>query len=158
MFNVVNVRDDIMMNSQEAYIGELHKTEEDYVRSFLSMYQFHPYRPTSVPDKEEALQIAQAVLSKAVSRFSAQDFSGLIDDEGQYLYVFNTVCVDIAREEHELSEADFMNLFAEYELMEVPILKAFYKDLTTKALDEFVLLPAEVNEEELQREQELIRK
>ena len=81
----------------------------------------------------------------------------MIEDDGQYLYVFNAACLDIAREEYQLSEADFLKLISEHELYKEPDFEDFFKELAAEVKKEFFDEPTVIYEGKKQSEQQLIR-
>ena len=72
------------------------------------------------------------------------------------MYVFNAVCIDIARNQHQMSESDFLKLLSDHDLVQSAEIQALYQDLTDKVL---VVFPStqEVDLEEEQRQAELQR-
>jgi len=58
-------------------------------------------------DLEEALKLYKAIMTKAIDRIEKEDTFGLFESVQSYLTCFNTMCQDIACEDHELTAADF---------------------------------------------------
>jgi|EP00353_Schmidingerella_taraikaensis_P019524 hypothetical protein len=96
----LDLRDDIVASSQEAYIGQVQERQAGYIRDFLELYQNHPYRATTKKGDADALQIVKSVLAKACERFGKKDVHGSMDSEEEYMFVFHVCCLDIARENH----------------------------------------------------------
>ena len=69
------------------------------------------------------------MLSKATNRFAQDDTYGLFDNPVEYMICFNTFCVDIAREEHSLSEADYHFMIDEHNLSSNEAVQPFYEKL-----------------------------
>ena len=78
-----------------------------YVRKILDMLLYHPFKNDQTKSASEALTILKSILGKATERFAKSDTFGLFDNPVEYLICFNTFCVDVAREEHGLNEADY---------------------------------------------------
>ena len=90
-----------------------------YIRKLLDMLIFHPFKngaSSASKSESEALQIFESVLNKAATRFAQDDTFGLFDNPVEYIICFNTFCVDLVREEHGLSEADYHFLIDEHNL------------------------------------------
>ena len=142
----LNIRDDIVINSQESHIGSVQHRQKDYIRDFLDLYQFHPYKGQVNEDKEESIQVAQAILDKACWRFGQEDVKGAFESEEQFIYVYHMLCIDIARTEFELEEAEFLSMFNEHDLSSEDIIKAVHEDLADKLMAQLDQAPTEDDE------------
>ena len=100
-----------------------------YVCKLLDMLLYHPYKNGQSKTAGEALTILKSVLGKATARIAKDDTFGLFDNPVEYLICFNTFCVDLAREEHELSEADYHYMIDEYNLSSNQEVQPFYENL-----------------------------
>ena len=100
-----------------------------FVRKLLDMLLYHPFKSGTTKSESDALAILQSVLSKAVDRFAQDDTYGLFDNPVEYMICFNTFCVDIAREEHGLSEADYHFMIDEHNLSSNEAVQPFYEKL-----------------------------
>ena len=100
-----------------------------YVRKLLDMLLYHPYKNGTATSVNDALDILESVLSKAANRFAQDDTYGLFDNPVEYMICFNTFCVDIAREEHGLSEADYHFMIDEHNLSSNERVQPFYEKL-----------------------------
>ena len=154
MLTQLNVNEDVICNSQDAYVGEIQDTGVKFVTKFQDFYQYHPYVTSGARrGRPESLQLAHAIISKAVSSMAGVNAQTGIESENEYMYLFNAVCIDIAREEHQLSEPDFLHLLSEYELTTDSSIQKLYKEVTTKVIA-LCNGAEEVDEEEQKREQE----
>lgn len=52
------------------------------------------------------------------------------------MFCFNTFCVDIAREEHQLSEADYQHMIDEHNLSAEVSMSPLYESLAAKLIDQ----------------------
>ena len=105
----LNVGDFVLIESQDHHIGtgEPESINKAYVQKFLDLYLYHPYKNTISKSKEEALEIVKVVQDKASARIAKQDTLGIFDNPVEYLQCYNALCADIAREDFELTEADY---------------------------------------------------
>ena len=69
------------------------------------------------------------ILSKAVTRITNEDTEGIFTNPVEYLQCFNQLCLDIAREDHSMTEADYQFLMDKYDLIQQPDLKVHYSNL-----------------------------
>lgn len=123
---LIKVGDWVVMNSQDEHIGSPDNVNAAYVRRFLELYLFYPYRATQNKTLEEAEQILQAVMSKAESRIGKSDTLGLFETPEEYMWCVNALCVDIARIDHSLQEADFQYMIEEHDLTSKAKMQPFY--------------------------------
>lgn len=121
----------MLVESQEKYVGtdEPESMTPAYVRKLLDMLLYHPFKNGTAKSEIDALAILQSVLSKAATRFAQDDTYGLFDNPVEYMICFNTFCVDIAREEHGLSEADYHFMIDEHNLSSNERVQPFYEKL-----------------------------
>jgi len=87
-----------------------------------------------------------------VQRLSGEDAGQAIEDEGEWMYIFNAICVDVAREQHKLTEADFIFLLHEHELSKEADIEKLYQDLTDQVLVVFGATNEVVDESAQQRQ------
>ena len=97
-----------------------------YVCRILDMLLYHPFKNDQSKSASEALTIMQSILEKATKRFEKSDTFGLFDNPVEYLICFNTFCVDLAREEHGLNEADYYFMIDEHNLSSEMNVSTFY--------------------------------
>ena len=90
------------------------------------MLLYHPFKNDQSKSASEALTIMQSILEKATKRFEKSDTFGLFDNPVEYLICFNTFCVDLAREEHALNEADYYFMIDEHNLSSEMDVSTFY--------------------------------
>ena len=102
-----------------------------YVCKLLDMFVYHPYKNGVSKTADEALEILKSILSKATERFAQADTFGLFEDPVEYMICFNTFCVDLAREEHGMNEADYHKMVDEHELITNKAVQPFYQNLAT---------------------------
>lgn len=57
---------------------------------------------------------------------------GLFESPEEYLLCFNALCVDIAGEDHSLSEADFLNMMDDHDLTAKASMQPFYSGIAQK--------------------------
>ena len=69
------------------------------------------------------------ILDKAVTRITNEDTEGIFNNPVEYLQCFNQLCIDIARESHSMTEADYQFLMDKYDLIQHPDLKVHYTNL-----------------------------
>ena len=100
-----------------------------YVRKLLDMLLYHPFKNGVSKDAGEGLTILKAVLDKATKRFAKDDTYGLFENPVEYMICFNTLCVDLAREEHGLTEADYHFMIDAHDLSANSEVQQFYQDL-----------------------------
>ena len=93
----IKVGDYVISESQDEHIGDCDIPTPSFVKNFLELFLFHPYANDTVKEKAEALEILIAITKKAVDRFGKADTLGLFSNPVEYMYCFNTMCVDIAR-------------------------------------------------------------
>jgi len=125
------ISDYVLEHSQEAYIGndDAESVTAAYVRKLLDMFLYHPYKNGVSKTAEESLEILKSILSIATERFAMDDTFGLFDNPIEYIICFNTFCVDIAREEHGLNEADYHFMVDEHNLSSNKAVHPFYQSL-----------------------------
>ena len=99
------------------------------IQKLLDLFVYHPFQSNIDKTKEEALEIVDDILSKAVARITKEDTAGLFEQPVEYLQCFNQLCCDIAREGHNLTEADYQFLMDQYDLIQEPALKVHYTNL-----------------------------
>jgi hypothetical protein len=90
------------------HIGDEDSPTPLFVRKMLEQYLDCPYKSAVVKETPEALPIYKQVLSTALERFEQKDTLGLFESPQIYITSFNAMCVDVARENHGLSEPDFL--------------------------------------------------
>ena len=66
---------------------------------------------------------------------------GSFDSEEEFVSAYHILCVDIAREEFNLSEAEFLCMFNEHDLSSEDAIKGHHEDLATKLLAELDAAP-----------------
>ena len=115
---LVNVADYILESSQDAYIGDMEKNiTTASIQKLLDLFVYHPIQSNIDKTQEEAQEIVDDILSKAVARITNQDTEGLFEQPVEYLQCFNQLCCDIARESHNMTEADYQFLMDQYDLI-----------------------------------------
>ena len=90
----------VLETSQDKHIGDVEVNKGAYTRKFLEIFLFFPFKPSVSKTKAEAMQILQTVFKRAVERIGKSDTNMLFDSPEEYMFVFNALCVDLAREEH----------------------------------------------------------
>ena len=93
---------------------EVESMTSAYVRKLLDMLLYHPFKNGVSKSHSEALEILNSVLSKATTRIAKEDTLGLFDNPVEFMICFNTFCVDLARVEHGLTEADYHFMVEEH--------------------------------------------
>lgn len=126
------VADWVISESQDHHIGDSDEPTPAFVKNFLELFLFHPFLNSEIKNKADALQILITITKKAVDRFGKADTLGLFSNPVEYMYCFNTMCVDVALEEHKLSEADYQFMIEENDLSESPEMKPIYSSLNEK--------------------------
>ena len=122
----------MVTESQDEHIGDCDQPNPAFIKSFLELFLFHPYQSGQIKSKTEALEILVKITKKAVDRFGKSDTMGLFSNPVEYMYCFNTMCIDVAREEHNLSEADFQFMIESNDLSETPEMQPIYASLSEK--------------------------
>ena len=75
---LVNVLDYILENSQDAYIGDMEKNvTTTSIQKLLDLFVYHPFKSNINKTQEEAQEIVNDILSKAVARITKADTVGL---------------------------------------------------------------------------------
>ena len=87
------------------------------IQKLLDLFVYHPIQSNIDKTQEEAQEIVDDILSKAVTRITNQDTEGLFEQPVEYLQCFNQLCCDIARESHNMTEADYQFLMDQYDLI-----------------------------------------
>lgn len=100
-----------------------------YVRKLLDMFLYHPFKNGVSKTAVEALEILKKILGKASDRMANDDTFGLFDNPVEFMICFNTFCVDLAREEHGLTEADYHFMVDEHNLSSNKAVQPFYQSL-----------------------------
>ena len=71
MTKLVNVLDYILENSQDAYIGDMEKNiTTASIQKLLDLFVYHPIQSNIDKTQEEAQEIVDDILSKAVARIT----------------------------------------------------------------------------------------
>ena len=130
--NLLDIREEVVVESQEKHFGsgEADSVDVVYVRKILDLFLYHPFVNSKTKERAEALTIAQAILDKASERIVKADTFGLFDNAVEYLICFNSLCVDIAQVDHDLSEADYQHLIDQHDLSCDKALQTFYIRVT----------------------------
>ena len=125
----------VLETSQEKHIGDVEVNKGAYTRKFLEIFLFFPFKPSVSKTKAEAMQILQTVFKRAVERIGKPDTNMLFESPEEYMFVFNALCVDLAREEHQLGEADYQRMIDEHDLSSTPEMQPLYLELAKKLLE-----------------------
>ena len=80
----------------DAYVGTSEHISGIYIRNFLDINLYHPYKATINKDAAVAKTIVKDVMEKATARIGNQDTFGLFQSPEQYLICYNALCIDIA--------------------------------------------------------------
>jgi hypothetical protein len=97
----------VFQTSFDEFVGDEDEVNADFVRNYLDCFLSHPIKNGVSMKREEALKIYKAIMTKAIERIAKKDTFGLFESVPSYLTCFNTMCQDIACEDHELTAADF---------------------------------------------------
>ena len=87
------------------------------IQKLLDLFVYHPFKSSIDKTQEEAQEIVNDILSKAVARITKADTVGLFGQPVEYLQCFNQLCCDVAREGHSMTEADYQFLMDQYDLI-----------------------------------------
>lgn len=100
-----------------------------YVCKLLDMLLYHPFKNVVFWKEEVALGVLELCLKDATARFAESDTHGLFDNPVEYILCFNTYCVDMAWNDHGLTEADYHHMIDEFNLSQNQTLKPLYAKL-----------------------------
>ena len=71
MTKLVNILDYILENSQDAYIGDMEENVTiSSIKKLLGLFVYHPFKSNIDKSQEEAHEIVNDILSKAVARIT----------------------------------------------------------------------------------------
>ena len=90
---LVNVQDLILENSQDAYIGDMESNVTTVsIQKLLDLFVYHPFKSNIEKTQDEAQEIIDDVLGKAVERITNDDTAGLFGQPVEFLQCFNQMC------------------------------------------------------------------
>ena len=114
----------------EAYIGSSEHISATYIRNFLDINLYHPYKATKVKDdKNMASTILDRVMKEATRRIENQDTFGLFESPEQYLICYQALCVDVAANDWNLAEADFLYMIEQHNLSDSVQMMPLYREV-----------------------------
>ena len=84
----------------------------------MEILNFYPMKNEKSFGQEEALELYTGILSKVMDRFEKPDTLGKFTSVISFIKSFDQVCVDSAKVDKDLSEADFRALVHDSDLLE----------------------------------------
>lgn len=132
VFDKLKIAQWVVENSQDEYIGISSKVDDKYVHNFLETFLYHPYKNSVKKEVEDALVIALDVVEKACARIENPDTDGSFESPEDLMICFNQLCLDYAREGHNLSEADYLYMVDDHGLYTSAKMIPFFKRIAQR--------------------------
>jgi len=118
VLDLVKVRSKCLEASFEEHVGDENSINMQFVKNHMEILNFYPMKNEKSYSKEEALELYTSILSKVMDRFEKPDTPGKFTSVLSFIKCFDQVCVDFAKVDKELSEADFRALVHDSDLLE----------------------------------------
>ena len=118
VLELAKVRPKCLEASFEEHVGDENEIDKQFVKNHMEILNFYPMKNDKSFSKEEALELYTSIMSKVMDRFEKPDTPGKFTSVISFIKCFDQVCVDSAKVDKDLSEADFRALVHDSDLLE----------------------------------------
>ena len=110
MTSLLGIATWVLEESMDAHFGTSERITGNYIRNFMDVTLYHPYKGNVTQDEAAAKEIMKDVMTKATTRIGNKDTFGLFESPEQYILCYDALCIDIACDTHNLTEADYLQM------------------------------------------------